>query len=356
MKILTHENLGTIRTVEINGEIWFVGRDVAAALEYPYPTQAVNRHVDRCDRQFHGVDTKTGNKQVITINKSGVNSLAEQSKSENRNVFINWIGLEPHPENEESDNKFSGNLPKIFENEQFGKIRALDIDGEPWFVGKDMAFALGYKDTKAALSDHVDPEDRTVIQKGQITSLEIPNRGLTIINESGMYSLVLSSKLPKAKEFKHWVTSDVIPSIRKHGAYMTPKTLEAAILNPDVMIQICTKLKEEMDKNRVLQPKADYYDELVDKKNLTNLRDTAKELNVPPQTFNEFLIQNKYLYRDKKRNLKPYQAKNDGLFEVKDFAYANGHMVGTQTFVTTTGKDRFRQLINDSRCSIKKSH
>ena len=201
MKILTHENLGTIRAVEINGEIWFVGRDVAAALEYPYPTQAVNRHVDRCDRQFHGVDTKTGNKQVITINKSGVNSLAEQSKSENRNVFINWIGLEPHPKNEESDNKFSGNLPKIFENEQFGKIRALDIDGEPWFVGRDVAKSLGYgddgKSATNAVSRHVDEDDRSVTE----IMTEAGKRNITIINESGMYSLILSSKRPSAKGF-----------------------------------------------------------------------------------------------------------------------------------------------------------
>lgn len=108
---------------------------------------------------------------------------------------------------------------KIFENKEFGQVRMVTIDGEPWFVGNDVARALGYSDTKSAILDHVDEEDRQLIQRGQIATLEIPNRGLTIINESGVYSLIFSSKLESAKRFKHWVTSEVLPSIRKTGAY-----------------------------------------------------------------------------------------------------------------------------------------
>ena len=120
---------------------------------------------------------------------------------------------------------------QIFNSPEFGQIRTIEKDGEPWFVGKDVAIALGYKDTVNALKSHVDAED-----KGgwQITTPS-GTQEMTIINESGLYSLVLSSKLPTAKKFKRWVTSEVIPSIRKHGAYMTPETLEAAILNPDTM-------------------------------------------------------------------------------------------------------------------------
>lgn len=124
---------------------------------------------------------------------------------------------------------------QIFDNPEFGRIRGLMLDGDPWCVGRDVAGALGYKDTKSALGDHVDPEDKQIIQRGQITTFEnhlpksafpadfvpadIPNRGLTIINESGLYSLILSSKLPTAKRFKHWVTSEVLPAIRKTGRY-----------------------------------------------------------------------------------------------------------------------------------------
>lgn len=123
---------------------------------------------------------------------------------------------------------------QIFKNADFGEIRTVTIDNEPWFVGKDAAEILGYTDTNQAIRNHVDDEDKLTRQfngSGQ-------NRDMTVINESGVYALVFSSKLPKAKEFKRWVTSEVIPSIRKHGAYMTPETLEAAILNPDTMIQI----------------------------------------------------------------------------------------------------------------------
>ncbi len=108
---------------------------------------------------------------------------------------------------------------QVFENPEFGQVRTVTIDGEPWFVGKDVAVALGYVDTKNALKSHVDSEDKQLIQRWQITTLEIPNRGLTIINESGLYSLILSSKLPSAKKFKRWVTSEILPAVRKTGCY-----------------------------------------------------------------------------------------------------------------------------------------
>lgn len=126
---------------------------------------------------------------------------------------------------------------RVFENTEFGSIRALEIDNTPYFVGKDIAEALGYSNTKDAILTHVDEEDKRIIQRSDFTTIEnhipktvspvnfvpadIPNRGLTIINESGVYALIFGSKLPKAKEFKRWVTSEVLPAIRKHGVYAT---------------------------------------------------------------------------------------------------------------------------------------
>ena len=110
---------------------------------------------------------------------------------------------------------FSDNL-----HPEFGNLRTLTIDGEPWFVGKDVAEALGYSNTKKAILDHVDADDKTLIQRSQNVTFEIPNRGMTIINESGLYSLILSSKLESAKIFKHWVTAEVLPTIRKTGGYI----------------------------------------------------------------------------------------------------------------------------------------
>lgn len=242
----------------------------------------------------------------------------------------------------------------IFNNPEFGDIRTVEVNGEPWLVGKDVATALGYSDTSDALKRHVDEEDkltRRFTYSGQ-------NREMYIINESGLYSLVLSSKLPGAKKFKHWVTSEVLPSIRKHGAYMTPETLEAAILNPDTMIRLCTALKDEQDKrkaleiansalavdNQIMRPKADYFDELVERNLLTNFRETAKQLEVKEKVFIQFLLDKKYVYRDKRGKLLPYADKNDGLFEVKECFNEKTQWSGTQTFITPKGRETFRLL------------
>lgn len=190
---------------------------------------------------------------------------------------------------------------QIFNHPDFGEVRTVTINDEPWLVGKDVAQALGYQNPQKALRDHVDDDEKTVNE-----SFTVNGTPAILINESGMYSLILSSKLPGAKEFKRWVTSEVLPSIRKHGAYMTPETLEAAILSPDYLLKVVTALKDETDKrkaleavnsrltveNQIMYPKADYFDELVDRNLLTNFRETAKELGVPPKKFVQFLMGN----------------------------------------------------------------
>lgn len=141
---------------------------------------------------------------------------------------------------------------KVFSNEEFGSIRRVEVNGEFWLVGKDVAQALGYAKPENALVTHVDRDD--TLKWGIMDSLgRIQNT--TLINESGMYSLALSSKLASAKKVRRWVTSEVLPSIRKHGAYMTPETLEAAILNPDYLLKVATALKEETDKRKALESK-----------------------------------------------------------------------------------------------------
>ena len=243
---------------------------------------------------------------------------------------------------------------QTFNNPAFGEIRTVTIQDEPWFVGKDVAQVLGYKDTVNALKSHVDGEDK----RGWQITTPGGTQEMTIINESGLYSLILSSKLPSAREFKKWVTSEVLPSIRKHGAYMTPETLQAAILNPDTLIQLCQQLKAEQDKRRVLeaenaqlvvdrqimQPKADYFDQLVERNTLTNFRETAKQLGIAPKKFVDFLIAHKYIYRDKRGKLLPYEARNNGLFEVKETFNEKTQWSGTQTLVTPKGRETFRLL------------
>ena len=140
----------------------------------------------------------------------------------------------------------------LFNDQQ---VRTVVRDGEPWFVGKDVAIVLGYGNTKDALLSHIDEEDRAILQRSENATFEIPNRGLTIINESGLYSLIVSSKLPTAKEFKRWVTSEVLPTIRKHGAYMDMDVIEKALTNPDFIIQLATTLKEEKQRRMEAEAK-----------------------------------------------------------------------------------------------------
>lgn len=145
---------------------------------------------------------------------------------------------------------------KIFDNPEFGEIRTIDRDGEPWMVGVDVAKALGYATPRNAIASHVDEEDKTsALIRG--TGSNYKSMAI-LINESGLYSLVLFSKLPTAKKFKRWVTNEVLPSIRKHGAYMTPQKIEEALLNPDTIISLAQQLKEEKAKTAKLAPAAEY--------------------------------------------------------------------------------------------------
>jgi prophage antirepressor-like protein len=176
---------------------------------------------------------------------------------------------------------------QIFNNAEFGSIRTLMINDEPYFVGKDVAESLGYSNTKDALTTHVDAEDKMVIQRSENTTFEIPNRGLTVINESGLYSLVFSSKMPNAKKFKRWVTSEVLPTIRKHGVYAVDELLN----DPDMLIAALTKLKVEREKTNALmatvavqnqqivemKPKASYYDVVLNCKDLVAISVIAKD-------------------------------------------------------------------------------
>lgn len=251
---------------------------------------------------------------------------------------------------------------KIFNNAEFGEIRVMLIDDDPWFVGKDIAAALGYKDTVNALKAHVDEQDKAW---WRITT-QFGEKETTIINESGLYSLIFSSKLESAQRFKHWVTHEVLPSIRKHGMYMTDNLLETAIANPDFVIGLIQNMKAEKEKNAALQtqnkqlcekneemqPKADYFDDLVAWNLAVCFRGTAKELRIPERKFIQSLIEDGYIYRDKNRNLLPKAGKGDELFVVKEFLNRKNKHGGLQTRVTPKGRETFRLLYASIRKSV----
>lgn len=244
----------------------------------------------------------------------------------------------------------------IFKNPEFGQIRTVVIDSDAWFVGKDVALVLGYADVNKAIAMHVDDEDKKLNDK---TSPSFGQRGATLINESGLYSLILSSKLPNAKKFKRWVTSEVLPAIRKTGGYI-PHDEEMS--DAEIMakaFQISQRTIEEQHRkigaleiekshlqveNQVMAPKADYFDELVDRNLLTNFRDTAKQLGIAPKKFVTLLLEKKYIFRDQKGKLMPYQDKNKGLFEVKECFNQKTKWSGVQAMVTPKGRETFRLL------------
>ena len=244
---------------------------------------------------------------------------------------------------------------KVFENPIFGRVRIQEIDGEPWFVGKDVAGALGYRETAKAIRTHVAEEDKGV------SEMDTPGgrQKITFINESGLYALILSSKLPTAKEFKRWITSEVLPSIRRNGGYimgqdaMTDDELlaKALVVSQNILRQRDARINAlEVENaalavdNAIMQPKADYFDEMVERNTLTNFRETANQRGIRQKDLITFLLKKKYLYRDKRGKLMPYANKNNGLFEVKECYNEKTKWSGTQTLVTPKGRETFRLL------------
>ena len=236
-----------------------------------------------------------------------------------------------------------------FENAAFGKIRTLTIDGEPWFVAADVCKALELGNPSMTV-ERLDADEKGI---SSIDTLGGKQR-MAIINEPGLYSVILCSRKPEAKAFKRWITHEVIPAIRKYGGYMTKSLLEQVLENPNLIYEFARRMLAEQQKNERLKqeldrakPKADYYDAFIHPESGTNIRATAKELKVPEKMFTAFLIRKRYLYRAPSGSLMPYaKAADDGLFFVKDYIAVNGHQ-GVYTLVTPKGKALFLSMLGE---------
>lgn len=238
---------------------------------------------------------------------------------------------------------------QIFNNPEFGTVRTLEDNNKVLFCGVDIAKALGYSNPSKALNDHC---------KGDLTN-RYPivdslgrSQDAIFISESDLYRLVFGSKLPSAEKFTDWVTSEVLPSIRKNGGYiagqqeLSPQELmaKALLVANKTLAEREARISELTVQNNIMAPKAEYFDELVDRNMLTSFRDTAKELGIKPKAFVDWLLAKKFIYRDQKGKLMPREDKNSGLFEVKEAKNDKTQWSGVQTLITPKGRETFRLL------------
>lgn len=242
------------------------------------------------------------------------------------------------------------NSLQIFENPEFGKVRTTTISGNPYFIGKDVAEILGYERPAKAIADHVDGEDKDVVP---IRDSIGRNQNTPVINESGLYSLILSSKMPNAKRFRRWVTSEVLPAVRKHGVYATAETAEKLMNDPDFMIQTFTALKEEREKRAALESKIEQdkpkvlFSESVSASHksilIGELAKIIKQngVNIGQNRLFAWLRENGYLIRRNGTdyNMPTQKSMELGLFEIKEttISHADGHISISKT-PKVTGK------------------
>lgn len=228
------------------------------------------------------------------------------------------------------------------------EVRTVQKDGTPWFVLKDVCGVLNLG-TPSRVAERLDGDE---VSLTHLTDSLGRLQETTVISESGLYNVILRSDKPEAKPFRKWVTAEVLPAIRRSGGYiagqndLSPAELMAKAIKvaEHTLAERDARISSLQVQNAIMAPKADYFDELVERNTLTSFRDTAKELGIPPRKFTQFLLDKKYIYRDKKEKLMPYENKNDGLFEVKESFNDKTAWSGVQTMVTPKGRETFRLL------------
>ena len=244
-----------------------------------------------------------------------------------------------------------GSDMQIFKNEQFGEVRMIEENGKLLFCGLDVARALGYARPGKAIIDHC----KGVLKRDTLTSGGM--QSLSYITEGDVYRLITHSKLETADKFERWVFDEVIPSIRKNGGYIagqeTMSDVElmarALIVAQNVIEEKNRQISGLTEENLLMKPKAEYFDDLVDRKLLTNFRDTAKEFHLGQKRFIAFLTDNGYAYRDAKGRILPHQKYVDaGLFELKECRSERSRWAGMQTLITPRGRETFRLLLNNN--------
>lgn len=231
---------------------------------------------------------------------------------------------------------------KVFQYDD-SQVRTVVVNEEIWFVAKDICEVLEIKNTTDVIK-RLDPDEVTRFNLGGLSG------DTNIVNESGLYSLILGSRKQEAKQFKRWITHEVLPTIRRTGGYVANEDMFISTYLPHADNQTKLMFKATLETVRkqneqlaILQPKAEYFDALVDRNLLTNLRDTAKELEVGQKFFINWLLEKGYVYRDQTGKIRPYGKYVPEFFKLKDFE-RNGR-AGVQPLITPKGKETFRLLI-----------
>lgn len=236
---------------------------------------------------------------------------------------------------------------QIFKYEN-NDVRTVEMNGEPWFVLKDVCGVLGLSNHKVTAQRL----DRDEVSQTYLTDSIGRKQETTVINESGLYSVILRSDKPEAKPFRKWVTSEVLPSIRKNGGYiagqeqLSPEELmaKALLVANKTLAEREARISELTVQNTIMLPKARYFDEMISRNTLTNFRETAKELGISEKAFIRFLIDKKYIFRNQRGKFMPYADRSDGWFEVKECYNEKTNWSGIQTLVTPKGREAFRLL------------
>lgn len=258
----------------------------------------------------------------------------------------------------------------VFSHEYFGDIRTTIIDDEVWFVGTDITNKLRYKKASNAIRYHVDSEDKMKDNICYSVGENRQSRKVLLINESGLYSLIFNSKLPEAKKFKRWITSDVLPSLRRNGGYMVDQEdmsseeimAKALKMANNIIGEKDVEIAEKEEKIEKLQPQAEYFHYFVNEGENTNLRNTAKELEMQQNQFINWLIENRFCYRDIYGRILPYAQfchnpanKRHKFFKMKDWKNEKTGKSGQQTMVTPQGKKYFADLVRKERITELKA-
>lgn len=353
----TFENpeFGRVRATLHNGDAWFVGKDVAEILGYSKHRDAIRKYVEERHRtdKLPIRDDLGRTQRPICVNEFGAQSLIEHSGFHKADRFKHWItsGILPNvyrsgeAEADAEAVENTENAMQVFNNAEFGKVRVVEKDGEPWLVGKDVAEILGYKNSRKAIKDHVSDRDKTdgVTIRDSIGREQKP----ICINESGLYSLVMSSKLPAAEKFQHWVTSEVLTSIRKHGGYIAGQN---EMSDMELLSRALLLVKNQLDdRNRQIeemQPKVIFADAVETSSTSVLIGDFAKLLkqngiDIGQTRLFEWLRNNGYLMRVKgeRRNMPTQRSMEMKLFEIKEsvIEHKDGHLTIIRT-PKVTGK------------------